>query len=43
LQGRWLWRRFYFIANTGIGNLEDDKILDPEKLEPIHIAVVDLN
>jgi hypothetical protein len=34
---------FYFIANTGIGNLENDKIVDPAKLEPIHIAVVSLN
>ena len=34
---------FYFIANTGIGNLKDDMIVDPEKLEPIHIAVVPLN
>ena len=33
---------FYFIANTGIGNLENDKIVDPAKLEPIHIAVVSL-
>ena len=34
---------FYFIANTGIGNLRDDMIVDPEKLEPIYIAVVPLN
>ena len=34
---------FYFIANIGIGNLKDDKIIDPKKLEPIHIAVVALN
>jgi sugar lactone lactonase YvrE len=34
--------RFYFIANTGIYNLEDDKIVDPAKLEPVHIAVVSL-
>jgi hypothetical protein len=33
---------FYFIANTGIYNLEDDKIVDPAKLEPVHIAVVAL-
>jgi hypothetical protein len=33
---------FYFIANTGIGNLKDDKIVDPTKLEPIQIAVVPL-
>jgi len=36
-------QNFYFIANTGIGNLENDKIVDPAKLEPIHIAVVSLN
>ena len=35
--------RFYFIANTGIGNLKDDKIIDPRKLQPIHIAVLALN
>jgi hypothetical protein len=35
--------RFYFIANTGIGNLKDDKIIDPKKLQPIHIAVLALN
>jgi hypothetical protein len=34
--------RFYFIANTGIGNLEDDKIVDPARLEPVHIAMVPL-
>ena len=33
---------FYFIANTGIYNLEDDRIVDPAKLEPVHIAVVAL-
>jgi len=33
---------FYFIANTGIYNLEDDKIVDPSKLERVHIAVVAL-
>jgi hypothetical protein len=33
---------FYFIANTGIYNLENDKIADPAKLEPVHIAVVPL-
>ena len=34
--------KFYYIANTGIGNLEHDKIIDPSKLEPVHIAVVPL-
>lgn len=34
---------FYFISNTGISNLDDnDKIVDPRKLEPIHISVVAL-
>jgi hypothetical protein len=33
---------FYFIANTRIYNLEDDRIVDPAKLEPVHIAVVAL-
>jgi sugar lactone lactonase YvrE len=35
--------RFYYIANTGIGNLDDDRIVDPTKLEPVHIAVVRLD
>jgi hypothetical protein len=35
--------KFYYIANTGIGNLGHDKIIDPAKLEPVHIAVVPLN
>lgn len=34
---------FYFIANTGIGNLKDNKIVDPKKLKPVHIAVVPLD
>jgi hypothetical protein len=35
---------FYFIADTGIYNLDDDgKIVDPKKLAPVHIAVVPLN
>jgi len=34
--------QFYFIANTGIDNYDDGKIVDPTKLEPIHIAVVAL-
>jgi len=33
---------FYFISNTGIANLKDDKVIDPERLESIHIAVVPL-
>jgi sugar lactone lactonase YvrE len=33
---------FYFIANTGIDNLKDSKVADPEKLEPLHIAILPL-
>jgi hypothetical protein len=40
--GAILGDKFYFIANTGIYNLEDDKIGDASKLEPVHIAVVPL-
>jgi hypothetical protein len=31
--------KFYFMANTGITNLENGKI-NPKKFEPLHIAVV---
>ena len=34
---------FYFMANTGIQNLENDKIVDESKLEPVKIAVVALD
>jgi DNA-binding beta-propeller fold protein YncE len=34
--------KLYFMANTGIQNLEDGKISDPGKLEPLRIAVVPL-
>jgi sugar lactone lactonase YvrE len=34
--------RFYYMANTGIGNYNEGKIEDPSKLEPVHIAVVPL-
>ena len=34
--------RFYYIANTGIANLDADRIVDPARLEPVHIAVVPL-
>lgn len=40
--GAILGDNFYFMANTGISNLEDDKIVDPARLEPVHIAVVAL-
>ena len=33
---------FYFMANTGIQNLENDKIVDESKLEPVKIAVLAL-
>jgi hypothetical protein len=33
---------FYFIANTGIGNLQNGRIVDRAKLEPVHVAVVRL-
>jgi sugar lactone lactonase YvrE len=34
--------KFYFMTNTGIENLKDWKIADPEKLEPLQIAVLPL-
>ena len=34
--------KFYFMANTGIQNLDSDKIVDESKLEPVKIAVVAL-
>jgi hypothetical protein len=34
--------QFYFMENTQIDNLKDGKIADPEKLQPVRIAVVDL-
>lgn len=40
--GAIMGRKFYFIANTGIANYKDGKVIDPSKLEPIHIAVVQL-
>jgi sugar lactone lactonase YvrE len=33
---------FYFMANTGIENLENGKITDPKKLEPLRIAILPL-
>jgi len=41
--GAILDRKFYFMANTGIQNLDDGKIVDPAKLEPLRIAVLPLN
>lgn len=34
--------KLYFMANTGIQNLEDGKIADPAKLEPLQIAILPL-
>ena len=34
--------KFYFICNSQIDNLRDEKIVDPSKLEPVRIAVVSL-
>lgn len=33
---------FYYMANTGIENLNDGRIADPAKLEPLHIAILAL-
>lgn len=41
--GAILGKNFYFIANTGIANYKDGKVVDPEKLEAIKIAVVELD
>jgi sugar lactone lactonase YvrE len=34
--------KFYFMLNTGIGNLKDDEIIDRTKLEPVRVAVISL-
>jgi hypothetical protein len=34
--------KFYFMANTGIDNLQDDEIVDPAALAPVRIAAVPL-
>jgi hypothetical protein len=34
--------KFYFMANTGIENLDNGKISDPRKLEPLQIATLSL-
>ena len=34
--------KFYFMTNTGLGNLKDSKIVDPTKVEPLQVAVVPL-
>src|SRR5215469_6331701 len=35
--------KLYYMANTGLRNLEDGKIIDPARLEPLCIAVLPLN
>jgi hypothetical protein len=40
--GAILDENFCFIANTRICNLEDDNVVDLNKLESVHIAVVSL-
>jgi hypothetical protein len=34
--------KFYFIANSQIDNLRDEKIVDPSRLRPVRIGVVSL-
>lgn len=34
--------KFYFMSNTQIDNFKDGKIVDPAKLEPVRISVVEL-
>jgi hypothetical protein len=34
--------KFYFIENSQIDNMKDDRIADPSKLEPVRIGVIDL-
>ena len=34
--------RFYFIANSQLDNLSNGRIVDPAKLEAVHIGVVPL-
>jgi hypothetical protein len=40
--GAILDENLYFMANTGIENLDDGKIADPAKLAPLQIAVLPL-
>ena len=41
--GAILGSNFYFTSNGGIGNLnDDDNIVDPRRLEPIHMSVAPL-
>jgi sugar lactone lactonase YvrE len=34
--------KFYFMSNTQVDNFKDGKIVDPAKLEPVRISVVEL-
>lgn len=34
--------KFYFISNSQVDNLKDEKIVDAAKLQPVHISVVPL-
>jgi hypothetical protein len=34
---------FYFMANTQVDHWKDEKIVDPEKLAPVRVAVVHLD
>jgi hypothetical protein len=34
--------KFYFLSNTQVDNFKAEKILNPTKLEPVHISVVAL-
>lgn len=40
--GAILHGKFYFMANTGLENLDDGKIADPAKLGPLQIAILPL-
>ncbi len=41
--GAVLGSNFYFISNTQLPNFHDGKIVDPAKLEPVHISVLQLS
>ncbi|HKS96003.1 MAG TPA: hypothetical protein VJV74_07695, partial [Terriglobia bacterium] len=34
--------KFYFICNSQLDNLRDEKIVDPSKVQPVRIGVVSL-
>jgi hypothetical protein len=35
--------KFYFMSNTQVDNFKDGRIVDPEKLEAVRIAVSELS